>query len=253
MEHQVIKRWPYIYVCILITIFLIVLFNTFTSHAGLVSGQTRYFIQDSSNGGRLHNSGGGDKYVDIYPTNEAWIIEPFNGGYTIKTTTGKQYYIDGRRKFDVYDQRRIFVEFTSYKNDISTLTLGKVGNYYYIGYKGWGWYLKNVTDNGWNRVTWTSKSEATLWDIIPEHTHNSSGVEYGQYNGTYHYKYTFCNGHGGDHSQNRGTTTEAHSFGGWSGWSNYSTSQQRRSRTCSKCGYVEYGYQARPYTINLQW
>ena len=81
------------------------------------------------------------------------------------------------------------------------------------------------------------------------HTHNSSGVEYGQYNGTYHYKYTFCNGHGGNHSQNRSSSTEGHSFGGWSDWTDYNAEQQVQSQTCSKCGYVAYNYQPRPYII----
>ncbi len=86
-----------------------------------------------------------------------------------------------------------------------------------------------------------------IWEVA--HTHNSSGVEYSQNNGSVHNKYTYCSDHGTDHSQNRSSSTESHSYGSWSSWSNYSTSQQRRSRTCSKCGYVEYGYQTRPYTI----
>lgn len=42
-----------------------------------------------------------------------------------------------------------------------------------------------------------------------------------------------------------------HTYGSWSGWSNISETQQRHERSCSVCGNIEYGYQARPYYLNL--
>ena len=49
------------------------------------------------------------------------------------------------------------------------------------------------------------------WNVSTLHSHNSSGVEYKSTGNTStHTKYTYCTGHGTDHSQNKVGTSESH-------------------------------------------
>ena len=58
------------------------------------------------------------------------------------------------------------------------------------------------------------------------HQHNSNGTDYNQGNDNQHIKYTFCDGHGSDKSQNRNSTWENHTW----------THTNSTTDTCSKCG-----------------
>ena len=59
------------------------------------------------------------------------------------------------------------------------------------------------------------------------HTHNSKGIDYNQGNDNQHIKYTFCNEHGSDHSQNRSSGT----------WQNHTwVHSDVRTDKCSACG-----------------
>lgn len=86
-------------------------------------------------------------------------------------------------------------------------------------------------------------------DLI--HSHNSSGVEYGQGNANQHVKYTYCNLHGSDHSQNRKSSYENHTWVETRSWYNYDNTTQRRDLKCSKCGRTKIESRTRYYTVNL--
>lgn len=59
------------------------------------------------------------------------------------------------------------------------------------------------------------------------HTHNSKGIEYDKGNDNQHIKYTYCNGHGSDHSQNRSKGT----------WQNHTWIHANATTDkCSVCG-----------------
>lgn len=59
------------------------------------------------------------------------------------------------------------------------------------------------------------------------HTHNSNGIDYNQGNDNQHIKYTYCNSHGSDHSQNRSSGT----------WQNHTwVHSDVRTDKCSVCG-----------------
>lgn len=65
------------------------------------------------------------------------------------------------------------------------------------------------------------------------HSHNSNGVDYNQGNDNQHIKYTYCNGHGSDHSQNRsGGTWENHT------WVHVNATTDK----CSACGKTRTRY-----------
>lgn len=84
--------------------------------------------------------------------------------------------------------------------------------------------------------------------ISSTHTHNSNGVEYNQGNDNQHIKYTFCNEHGSDHSQNRsGGTWENHTWVETRSWYNYDNTTQRRDLKCSKCGRTKIESRTRYY------
>lgn len=82
-------------------------------------------------------------------------------------------------------------------------------------------------------------------DLI--HSHNSSGVEYGQGNANQHVKYTYCNLHGSDHSQNRKSSNENHTWVETKSWYNYDNTTQRRNLKCSKCGRTKIESRTRHY------
>ena len=82
-------------------------------------------------------------------------------------------------------------------------------------------------------------------DLI--HSHNSSGVEYGQGNANQHVKYTYCNLHGSDHSQNRKSSNENHTWVDTKSWYNYDNTTQRRNLKCSKCGRTKIESRTRHY------
>lgn len=82
-------------------------------------------------------------------------------------------------------------------------------------------------------------------DLI--HSHNSSGVEYGQGNANQHVKYTYCNLHGSDHSQNRKSSNENHTWVETRSWYNYDNTTQRRDLKCSKCGRTKIESRTRYY------
>jgi len=65
------------------------------------------------------------------------------------------------------------------------------------------------------------------------HTHNSNGIDYNQGNDNQHIKYTYCNSHGSDHSQNRnGGTWENHT------WVHVNATTDK----CSACGKTRTRY-----------
>lgn len=86
-------------------------------------------------------------------------------------------------------------------------------------------------------------------DLI--HSHNSSGVEYGQGNANQHVKYTYCNLHGSDHSQNRKSSNENHTWVETRSWYDYDNTTQRRDLKCSKCGRTKIESKTRYYNVNL--
>lgn len=86
-------------------------------------------------------------------------------------------------------------------------------------------------------------------DLI--HSHNSSGVEYGQGNANQHVKYTYCNLHGSDHTQNRKSSYEDHTWVETRSWYDYDNTTQRRDLKCSKCGRTKIESRTRYYNVNL--
>lgn len=86
-------------------------------------------------------------------------------------------------------------------------------------------------------------------DLI--HSHNSSGVEYGQGNANQHVKYTYCNLHGSDHSQNRKSSNENHTWVETRSWYNYDNTTQRRDLKCSKCGRTKIESKTRLYSVDI--
>lgn len=83
---------------------------------------------------------------------------------------------------------------------------------------------------------------------VTRHTHNSNGADYNQGNDNQHIKYTYCDGHGSDHSQNRsGGTWENHTWVETKSWYNYDNTTQRRDLKCSKCGRTKIESRTRYY------
>ena len=88
--------------------------------------------------------------------------------------------------------------------------------------------------------------------ITSMHTHNSFGIEYNQGNDAQHIKYTYCNGHGSDHSQNRsGGTWENHSWATTRDWYNYDNTTMHQDQKCSQCGKTRVNSKVRYYNVNL--
>lgn len=87
--------------------------------------------------------------------------------------------------------------------------------------------------------------------IASMHTHNSSGVEYNQGNGSQHIKYTYCNGHGSDHSQNRNATWENHTWTTTKDWYNYDNTTMHQEQKCSLCGRTRVNSKTRTYWVNI--
>lgn len=83
---------------------------------------------------------------------------------------------------------------------------------------------------------------------VTRHTHNSNGTDYNQGNDNQHIKYTYCNGHGSDHSQNRSSGTwENHTWVETRSWYNYDNTTQHRDLKCSKCGRTKTESRTRYY------
>ena len=83
------------------------------------------------------------------------------------------------------------------------------------------------------------------------HTHNSNGVEYNQGNDNQHIKYTYCDGHGSDHSQNRNSSYENHSWTTTRDWYNYDNTTMHQDQKCSVCGRTRTNSKVRTYNIDL--
>ena len=94
---------------------------------------------------------------------------------------------------------------------------------YSFSYGGWHYALtakvngveqSNVVIQDWfysNGHTRKPSDEGAGYAFIRvsniSHTHNSNGTDYNQGNDNQHIKYTYCDGHGSDHSQNRSSGT----------------------------------------------
>ena len=89
-------------------------------------------------------------------------------------------------------------------------------NIMFVGEDGTVWSVGAVAQNAMS-VSDTTNGYAHWRNL---HTHNSSGIEYNQGNDTQHIKYTYCNGHGSDHSQNRSSSYENHTWTTTKNWYN---------------------------------
>ena len=84
------------------------------------------------------------------------------------------------------------------------------------------------------------------------HTHNSNGIDYNQGNDNQHIKYTYCDGHGSDHSQNRSSGTwENHTWVTTKDWYNYDNTTMHQDQKCSKCGRTRTNSKTRTYYTNM--
>lgn len=106
--------------------------------------------------------------------------------------------------------------------------------------------LRNVINPGRRVSTMYCREVKAMW-ARPLHTHNSNGVEYNQGNNNQHIKYTYCNLHGSDHSQNRKSSNENHTWVETKSWYNYDNTTQRRDLKCSKCGRTKIESRTRYY------
>ena len=97
------------------------------------------------------------------------------------------------------------------------------------------WYVYN--DTTLHQDQKCSVCGRTRTNSKPRHTHNSNGVGY-NINDTQHQKYTYCNGHGSDTTQNR-------QYGSWENhtW----VHENNTSDKCSSCGKTR----TRTYWVNI--
>ena len=97
------------------------------------------------------------------------------------------------------------------------------------------WYVYN--DTTLHQDQKCSVCGRTRTNSKPRHTHNSNGVGY-NINDTQHQKYTYCNGHGSDTTQNR-------QYGSWENhaW----VHENNTTDKCSSCGKTR----TRTYWVNI--
>ena len=277
---KVIKKTSNIYVYILTTLFCLLLFCPITAHAAWQNGSSNLSWSKTSG----YYDVGINSITYQYDFSSKGLIVYLNGfslsGWSAPwghySPEEREYWYPSLRIEPVYGSSIKFQDATWYDEQYGMKSWGYVGcDIYYYPYRPGSkvspWFrLANATNltsitlqiTGDSSYYGSSSSTTTTREYTAQitinltpatnqlkHSHNSSGVEYAQANASVHYKYTYCNGHGSDRSQNRSSSTESHSFGSWSEWSDISVEQQRKQRSCSKCGYVDYAYQPRPYTI----
>lgn len=79
------------------------------------------------------------------------------------------------------------------------------------------------------------------------HVHNSAKTEYAQGDDTQHIKYTYCDDHGTDKSQNRVSVKENHTWTTTKDWYNYNNTTMHQDQKCNVCGKTRVNSKTRYY------
>lgn len=218
-----------------------------------------------------HNQKYNGKYVDYYDMKgakelaEDYYYELEN---VKKAQANKANYIDTLQRYIDWNwPKKITVDYEEYS--VTTYSLYMAYNKYIqpafqnalayafsaghgVGCNSWSSDPYNITIkvNGttvstnasltywfWSKQPYNSSYEPQDYSFIRaagiSHTHNSKGIDYNQGNDNQHIKYTYCNSHGSDHSQNRSNGT----------WENHTWIHVNATTDkCSACGKTRTRY-----------